>query len=118
MTKPRKTIPVDFLITEANRLLALADSEHVTPEFRKGVAALLEKALFETDRYAGYEWSDWADEGHAAWVADGRPLEPYGAPDKYLGDKSRRRYFGAPPVDGDEDKRFPGRPAGLRTKAA
>lgn len=118
MSKGRKTVPVDFLITEANRLMALPDNEHVTPEFRKGVSALLEKMLHATDRYAGFEWTEWANGGHAAWIADGKPLEPCGVPDKYMGDKTRKTYFGAAPtVETAEDaaRHYPGRPAFLRS---
>jgi len=51
----RKTIPVDRLRDMMNHYLASDDS---TPDGREAVASLLEAALFETGRYAGFRYLD------------------------------------------------------------
>ncbi len=51
----RKTISVDRLRDMTNSYLASEDS---TPDGREAVASLLEAALFETKRYAGFRYLD------------------------------------------------------------
>lgn len=51
----RKTISVDRLREMTNSYLASVDS---TPDGREAVASLLEAALFETGRYAGFRYID------------------------------------------------------------
>lgn len=49
----RKTLPIERLREMANTYLAHAES---TPGGREAVAALLEAALMETGRYAGFSY--------------------------------------------------------------
>lgn len=73
---PRKTIDVDRLREMTNHYLASEDS---TPDGREATASLLEAALFETKRYAGFRYLE--QEMHE----DGTV--------KTLGCGSRRFYF-------------------------
>ncbi len=104
MARPRKTVDVSVLLAEANRLMALPDNEHVNADFRKGVDAMINTVLHATGNYKGFEWIGWADSGYTQWVNDGRP-QPVDAA-KYIGDETRKRYFGAPVTDDTSDKCF------------
>jgi hypothetical protein len=85
----RKTIPVADVVEKANRLLANTN-ERLTPEFRKGVAAVVESVLFGTGTYAGYNYLGWAVEGGVEqWRRDGEPRDNT----PYLGDQTRRFYY-------------------------
>lgn len=61
---PRKTCPVDSIVGRANQLLKL-EGDSFTPEFRFGVIAMVEGALFQTDNYKGYRYlgSEFFQEG-------------------------------------------------------
>ena len=55
----RKTIPVDDVRRKANDFLALGSNDPGTrppKDFRRGVMALLEYVLFETDNYGGFKY--------------------------------------------------------------
>lgn len=92
MARKRKTVDVSALLAEANRLLAHEDNIVCNPSFRKGVAALIEKALMSTGNYQGFQFLTWEGGGFAAWEAAGRPGFP--EKDKYIGDETKRRYLG------------------------
>lgn len=81
-----KTIAVSKVKELANSLLA---NKKLTDEERKGVAALLERVLFESDNYNGYGLVDWLEGGFQKWVADGQPTDNTA----YLGNQTRRVYF-------------------------
>ena len=90
MAQLRKTLHVADIIVAANRLLEAPNSKHCTPEFRKGVAALLEGLLHDSNAYAGYNFLAWAKEGgYEKWVKDGGPRDN----EPYLGDQTRRFYY-------------------------
>jgi len=59
----RKTIPVDFLIENANTFMALSDDSQGRE--RSGVASMLEVALHAANRYKGFSYLD----GHEAVIA-------------------------------------------------
>ena len=56
----RKTVDIEALKKRANMMLGLKGDEH-TVEFRRGVIAMLEFALFESGQYKGfgYRLSEW-----------------------------------------------------------
>jgi len=65
MPAPRKTFPVADLRENANLLLALADGPASPPsapefnkEFRRGVIAMVQRVLFDTDNYKGFQYLD------------------------------------------------------------
>ena len=88
----RKKMPVQEIIEEANRLLALQDNKTVNADFRRGVAALTEQILFASKNYAGFNYVAWTDEGgHEAWKAAGEPGFP--EKERFLGDPTRRFYY-------------------------
>lgn len=98
MSRKRKTIKVNELLARANRLLRVSPPE--ATDFRKGVALLLEFALHETGNYEGFNYVEWMKEGgYQRWCAAGSPPDPT----PFLGDKTRRHYFGA----GDAPKKTP-----------
>lgn len=86
----RKTFDVAALLKESNRLLALPDNEHVNADWRRGVATSLEHVLLATGNYEGFNYLDWLNGGYEKWVADGKPVDTR----PYLGDESRRVYYG------------------------
>ena len=95
MTAKRKTVNIDALREEANRLLALPDSEYTGPEFRKGVAAMISATLHATGNYRGYNFLGWTTEGGCGkWMA---LKDPTADKVPYLGDETRRVYYGATP---------------------
>ena len=83
--RPRKTIDVKYMKDWANNQLA---RESVTEEFRAGICALIEEALFQTGNYHGFNFIDWAQGGHTQWIADGKPKDN----SSYLGPKYKRVY--------------------------
>lgn len=90
----RKTIDVQTVLDKANRLLALPPSASHTPEWRKGVASLLEAVLMNTETYAGFNYLEWVNGGCTRWRENGEP----GFPEKeqYFGDQTRRVYYSTP----------------------
>ena len=61
----RKTIEVEALVREGNRLLALGanDADSRLPaDFRRGVMAMMEHVLFASDRYAGFLYQQLDDD--------------------------------------------------------
>jgi len=88
MTTIRNTFDVLDLLTKANDLL---DASTGTPEFRRGVAMMIEHVLRATGNYAGYNFIAWSKEGgYEQWVA----LNNSDAPtDPYCGDGTRRFYY-------------------------
>jgi hypothetical protein len=52
MARMRKTIDVDQVLATANRMLA--GSKNLDPDFRRGVASLLESVLHQAERYNGF----------------------------------------------------------------
>ena len=91
MARKRKTIDVSEVLMNANRLLAAPDSDHCTPAFRKGVAAMLESVLWATSNYNGFNYLGWAVEGGCErWREAGSPKD--NAP--FIGDETRRVYYG------------------------
>lgn len=87
----RKTIPVEKVKEIANQFLAnSSNNEYMNSDVRAGVAVLLERILFETKNYAGFNYVKWSKEGgFEDWVKDGEPNNK----DEYLGDPSRRVYY-------------------------
>lgn len=91
MARKRKTIEVDHVREKINRFLKNPDT---TSQARHAFAVFLESILMETGNYHGFNYVEWMEGGYDRWVADGRPEFP--EKEKYLGDQSRRHYFGSP----------------------
>jgi hypothetical protein len=53
----RKTIDIETLRISANQAL-VTEAEGNTPQFRNGVAGLLESALMSTGNYKGFRFTD------------------------------------------------------------
>lgn len=92
MTKARKTIDIATILDEANKYLS-SDNPNITPDMRKGCASLLESILHDTGNYQGFNYIAWINGGCDRWRADGQPLDN----SDYLGDETRRVYFGSTP---------------------
>jgi hypothetical protein len=61
-TRGRKTASVEYIVAQANLMLSLTDGEG-TPglpnrEFRRGVIAMTERVLMDTDNYRGFQYLD------------------------------------------------------------
>jgi len=85
----RKTIDIEELKKEANRLLACKDNELINKEFREGVITFIEHILKKTGNYKGFIYIEWKNGGCTKWVEDGMPIDN----NLYLGDTSRRIYY-------------------------
>lgn len=68
----RKTINVDFIKAFANEQLARTD-EAATKEFKMGICVMIEKILFQTDNYAGFNYVEWMNGGYERWIEAGEP---------------------------------------------
>jgi hypothetical protein len=103
--KSRKTVNVASLLAEANRKLALPDSEYVTPDFRKGVASMIEAVLHATGNYKGYNFHGWTTDGGCdKWIALNDPSADK-AP--YIGDETRRFYYASEATTASKAERYP-----------
>lgn len=101
----RKTVDVSDLLEIGNKMLR-SESGHQTPEFRKGVAAMMEALLHKAEQYGGFNYNHWCSVGYNAWERDGRPEGE--AKEKYFGDQTRRTYYMRGRVTDDPiEKRFP-----------
>ncbi len=88
MSKTKKMFEVHDLLIKANDLLAASTG---TPEFRRGVATMLEGVLHATGNYAGYNFIGWTTEGGCdRWLALGDADAPKAS---YIGDETRRFYY-------------------------
>lgn len=87
----RQTVKVEDIVEYANTLLANPD---LSQEFKRGVASLLEAALFKADRYSGFNYTYWLSVGFNDWqkaVRDngGKHVETK----PYLGNEYDRVYY-------------------------
>ena len=60
-TRGRKTASVEYIVAQANAMLSRADgpaNPGLNPEFRKGIIALTERILMDTDNYKGFQYLD------------------------------------------------------------
>lgn len=83
----RKTVEVSKVLAEANAMLAndkLSDGE------RQGIIALLERILFDTGNYQGYNFLDWMNGGSEQWHKQGESDDTTA----YLGNQTKRFYYG------------------------
>jgi hypothetical protein len=87
---PIKTIKVETIRKEANRLLALPT---LSQEEKRGIVLMLEHTLHKTDNYGGYNFTYWAMRGRDEWDRAGRPDFP--EKQKYLGLEYDRYYYTA-----------------------
>lgn len=55
MPRERKTVSVEAILAKANRALA-TEHELNTPDFRRGVIAVLETVLQDANRYRGFRY--------------------------------------------------------------
>lgn len=91
----RKTVSVDSLKTEINRLLAL-DPTRITVDQRKILSHLLENVLMESGNYRGYGHLHWMKEGgYEQWREAGQPEDASKAQFIYGSDSDdwRREYM-------------------------
>lgn len=88
--KARKTFDVAALKQEANRLMALPESDLRTDEWREGIFALTSAILNVTGNYRGFNFVQWTEEGgFEKWDAEGRPADNT----PYLGNQTRRIFY-------------------------
>ena len=59
----RKTIEIEKLKIEANRMMALDNSRWMNNDIKQGIARLIEYALHETDNYSGFNYNEWLNRG-------------------------------------------------------
>ncbi len=91
----RQTIKVATVLEFANRRLKEPDGHYSNPEYRRGIASLLEAVLHETGNYEGFQYHEWTNGGYAQWEAAGKPVGP-GVMAQFIGDETRRVYFASP----------------------
>ena len=97
MAKKRKTFEIEKLKEYANTQLARTD-DTATADFKSGVAVMLQRVLFDTNNYNGYQHLYWDKQGYQEWVAAGEPDFPekykyiYGGEGKTLEDFKDREY--------------------------
>ena len=68
----RKTIEIEKLLQEANKLLAIIETEDnkqwINQEMKSGICTLLEYALHESGNYHGFNYNEWMNRGGCeAW---------------------------------------------------
>lgn len=104
----RKTVQVEELLREFNRVLSLPTSRiyrdlpdgtpawRVATSERKGLADALEHILHKADRYRGFNSVKWTQEGgYEAWLAAGEPNDnrPFITDNPDATDDYRRVYY-------------------------
>jgi len=60
MSNKRKTINVKFMLDNANDQLSRTD-DFATPEFKKGIVAMIERILLTSDNYNGFRFLNNSD---------------------------------------------------------
>jgi len=73
------------IIKAANEAIAAAPDATA----RVALPSLLTTLLMKADLYRGFNYVAWADGGHAAWVAAGKPEDNT----PFLGDQSLVRFY-------------------------
>lgn len=58
MARQRKSIQLAKLVERTNRILAAQENEHITSDFKAGIASMLEWSLTQANAYAGYRYLD------------------------------------------------------------
>ena len=54
----RKTITIENLKTRANQMLAAAENDIITTQFKQGIASMIEWSLHQANAYEGYRFLD------------------------------------------------------------
>jgi hypothetical protein len=54
----RKTVDVTAVRDHANLMLSLVDTHEFSREFRRGIISMVERVLFDTDNYKGFQYLD------------------------------------------------------------
>lgn len=91
MTTKRKTIEVSKVLEDANRQLRRTD---LSDETRLAIAMMLERVLFATGNYKGFNYVAWVDEGgYRRWHADQERACKEIDNTPYLGNQTRRVYY-------------------------
>lgn len=91
MTTKRKTIEVSKVLEDANRQLRRTD---LSDETRLAIAMMLERVLFSTGNYKGFNYVAWVDEGGCQrWRADQERAGTEIDNTPYLGNQTRRVYY-------------------------
>lgn len=78
MAKQRKkiTFEVEKFKNHINEQLARTDDFAINGDgFKSGLCAALERVLFDTGNYQGYQNLYWQEIGYNAWVEAGKPEE-------------------------------------------
>ena len=88
MPKPKKTILVESIRTEVNRLLTL---DTLDQKQKSILCSFLARVLMDTNNYHGFNYTYWLCQGFEEWKKDGEP----GFPEKlkYLGNEYDRTYY-------------------------
>ena len=68
----RKTIEIEKLLNEANRLLEIYEDDgnkkYINQDWKSGICSLLEYVLHETGNYHGFNFNEWIKRGgFEAW---------------------------------------------------
>ncbi len=66
----RKTIHVDAVLAEANRMLAL---DTLSGDEKSGICHLVEHVLHASGRYRGFNYNYWLSQGCREWEQAGKP---------------------------------------------
>lgn len=61
MPTPRKTFSVTEFVAWGNDILAMPESDVITPEHKQGVIHAIDKVLHATGQYAGFSYLDTYD---------------------------------------------------------
>ena len=88
MPKPKKTILVESIRTEVNRLLTL---DTLDQKQKSILCSFLERVLMDTNNYHGFNYTYWLNQGFEEWRKDGEPGFP--KKQKYLGNEYDRTYY-------------------------
>jgi hypothetical protein len=86
----KKTIKVEEILKWANDQLKRTD-ETATQEFKSGICTMLERVLFNTGNYAGFQHNYWNEKGWKLWCEAGQP-EEWPEKKKYIGPEYDRCY--------------------------
>lgn len=67
-----KTVKVSHILEFANSQLARKD-DTATQEFKAGVCSMIQKVLFLSNNYEGFQFLPWLEGGYERWLEAGQP---------------------------------------------
>jgi len=84
----RKTISVEAVRKIINDAL---ESKRLSQDAKSALATTLERILFDTGNYHGFQYLYWAKEGYQKWVEAGKPSFP--EKEQFIGPEYDRVYY-------------------------